>query len=594
MSRLNKTWTADEIDYLISAWGNVNMATITKHLDRSECAIRLKAGKLNLGPFLANGYRYITISNLYKLIRPNTSATYLKTSWVKNRNLPTHNISRSSKTNFIVVYIDEFWMWAEKNQYFLDFSKLGRYQLGPEPDWVNPKREADILRNSFIKATPWTSREDNLLKELLVKQKYGYKELSQILCRSEGAISKAVLHAKKIATVAHHLKEYPYNIVSVVEKIFLNEKVLIFVAIAGQLAYIKREKNMQYCNKSKTESKEGVSMDDKTEFVRMATTQCLKYMSVNEANKVEQILSVLLTKYSLKKETYALSTETVTPNQKLVNTFLAIKKISGLTDKSLKAYNNEIQMMLKAINKPIADIKVNDIRAYLAFEQLNKNVSNSYLDTKLRYLKSFFKTLRIEGYIPNDPAEKITKIKAEKVIRKPFTPIETEKIRDAAGKDLRLKAIIEFLLSTGCRVTEVENANRSDIKDDKLIITGKGNKQRYVYLNAQAKLALEKYENTRSDTNNALFVSKVKIKGEYKRLEKGQIENIIRELGKDIGIENCHPHRFRRTMATDALRAGMPIEQVSLMLGHEELTTTQIYARSDESDVYQAHQKYVR
>lgn len=192
MSRLNKTWTADEIDYLISAWGNVNMATITKHLDRSECAIRLKAGKLNLGPFLANGYRYITMSSLYKLIRPNTSATYLKTSWVKNRNLPTHNISRSSKTNFIVVYIDEFWMWAEKNQYFLDFSKLGRYQLGPEPDWVSKKREADILRNSLIKATPWTSREDNLLKELLIKQKYGYKELSQILCRSEGAIQRRI------------------------------------------------------------------------------------------------------------------------------------------------------------------------------------------------------------------------------------------------------------------------------------------------------------------------------------------------------------------------------------------------------------------
>lgn len=174
------------------------------------------------------------------------------------------------------------------------------------------------------------------------------------------------MHAKKIATVAHHLKEYPYNIVSVVEKIFLNEKVLIFALVAEQLVYIKRRKNMQSFIKSKVESKEGVSMDDKTEFVRMATTQCLKYMSVNEANKVEQILSVLLTKYSLKKETYALSTETVTPNQKLVNTFLAIKKISGLTDKSLKAYNNEIQMMLKAINKPIADIKVNDIRAYLA------------------------------------------------------------------------------------------------------------------------------------------------------------------------------------------------------------------------------------
>ena len=133
-------------------------------------------------------------------------------------------------------------------------------------------------------------------------------------------------------------------------------------------------------------------MDDKTEFVRMVTTQCLKYMSVNEANKVEQILSVLLTKYSLKKETYALSTETVTPNQKLVNTFLAIKKISGLTDKSLKAYNNEIQMMLKAINKPIADIKVNDIRAYLAYDYTQQDVDKIFaaIEAEVREAKKKF------------------------------------------------------------------------------------------------------------------------------------------------------------------------------------------------------------
>lgn len=67
---------------------------------------------------------------------------------------------------------------------------------------------------------------------------------------------KAALHVKKIAIVAHRLKEYPYNIASVVEKIFLNEKVLIFALVAEQLVYIKRRKNMQYCNKSKIESKE--------------------------------------------------------------------------------------------------------------------------------------------------------------------------------------------------------------------------------------------------------------------------------------------------------------------------------------------------
>ena len=98
---------------------------------------------------------------------------------------------------------------------------------------------------------------------------------------------------KKIATVAHRLKEYPYNIVSVVEKIFLNEKVLIFVLLAEQLAYIKREKNMQYCNKSKTEKQTEwlTNLNEQGYAVAIcygcdeASEKILKYLKLGEINE---------------------------------------------------------------------------------------------------------------------------------------------------------------------------------------------------------------------------------------------------------------------------------------------------------------------
>lgn len=332
----------------------------------------------------------------------------------------------------------------------------------------------------------------------------------------------------------------------------------------------------------------------KTEFInkiKMKLSDC--NFSAEETQKILAIIQICINDYELVKKETALSTQVETPNEKFINQFLAIKKVSGLGERTLKAYAIELHMMCDFINKPIKEIKTNDIRYYLARAQMDRGVSNSYLDTKLRYMKSFFKTMRIEGYITIDPTEKIDKIKAPKVIRKAFSEEELEILRKEASKDVRTLAIVEFLCSTGCRVSEASNANRTDIDDGKILITGKGNKQRYVYLNARAKLALKNYFNTRNDDLDALFVSyKSNSKNHPQRLAYGRIEQIIRELGRAAGVENCHPHRFRRTTATHALRRGMPIEQVSLMLGHEELNTTQIYARSDEADIQAAHKKY--
>ena len=76
-------------------------------------------------------------------------------------------------------------------------------------------------------------------------------------------------------------------------------------------------------------------------------------------------------------------------------------------------------------------------------------------------------------------------------------------------------------------------------------------------------------------------------------MDKSSIEQTVRKLGKRSGVSNCHPHRFRRTCATYALRHGMPIEQVSKILGHEQLSTTQIYLDMDEQALKTAHKRYV-
>ena len=171
-----------------------------------------------------------------------------------------------------------------------------------------------------------------------------------------------------------------------------------------------------------------------------------------------------------------------------------------------------------------------------------------------------------------------------------FTEIEIEKMRIAARNEERLSAIIETLLSTGCRVAELVGIDRDDVQGDELVVYGKGRKERKAYLNAKAKCAIDRYLETRTDDNKALFVT---LDRPNERLRISGVEIVLRKLGRQLGIDNVHPHRFRRTAATFALRRGMPLDQVSKMLGHENIDTTQIYAITDQEQVKTNHKKYL-
>ena len=333
--------------------------------------------------------------------------------------------------------------------------------------------------------------------------------------------------------------------------------------------------------------------DLKEKFVQEVVSDCAEIFSPENLYQLQNILAKHLYSYELQEMTMALSTEVFKDTDWYIRQFLAIKTVKGLSGQSLNYYNLSIRMFFNIVDKPVPLIQLNDIRYFVALktsEQLKKTTINGYIRT----LKSFFTTLFDEGMIENNPTKRLEQIKQEKHQKKPFNEEEIEKLRNHFKNSPRERALIEFMLSTGCRVGEIVAANRDDIKGNKLIVTGKGNKQRTVYLTAAAQFALNAYLETRSDDNNALFVcERYNSKHKIERMTKGRIEAIMRLEGRAIGIENCHPHRFRRTMATNALHRGMPIEQVSLMLGHDSIDTTQIYARSEERDIEAAHGKYV-
>lgn len=196
-----------------------------------------------------------------------------------------------------------------------------------------------------------------------------------------------------------------------------------------------------------------------------------------------------------------------------------------------------------------------------------------------------------ENYILKNPVRRIHRVRTEKLVREVYSDEMIEAMRDHC-KSIRDLAIIDLLSSTGMRVGELVKLNRSDIifTERECVVSGKGSKQRRVYFDARTKLHLQEYLEQRTDTNGALFVTLLK---PYNRLQISGVEIRLRQLGKQLNIPKVHPHKFRRTLATNAIDKGMPIEQVQKLLGHETIDTTLQYALVKQSNVKLSHKKYI-
>ena len=335
------------------------------------------------------------------------------------------------------------------------------------------------------------------------------------------------------------------------------------------------------------------------EFIKSVLSDVSEYIENDKLVIFESCLYKNLKDITLQKETTAITTYT-NKDKVMYKRFFLDKKICGRSDKTLEYYKVAIDALLDAVGKPILEITSDDIKYFLAVKQMNKEWTAVTANNNRRAWNSFFKFLCEEDYISKNPMVKVKNIKEPKRVKKEFTEIEVEKMRETINSEKtpeflkkRSIAMFEVLLSTGCRVGELVTMHTPDEITDIMYVIGKGNKERAVYLNAKAKLAIKAYMAERNKLKISLDYLFVASKKPYNKLTTGAVEGIMRKIGNKAGIKDVHPHRFRRTCATWGLKRGMTIEQVKQLLGHESIGTTTIYAKSDETEVKLSHDKYL-
>ena len=328
----------------------------------------------------------------------------------------------------------------------------------------------------------------------------------------------------------------------------------------------------------------------KQNFINDVVQNMLPFLNNSQMAQLVKVLEFVCNNVEITEKTKADCVEQFS-NYKLVQSFIASKRVEGCSEKSLKYYQATILKMLEDINKDIQKIVTDDLRNYLTEYQQKKNSSKITIDNIRRILSSFFSWLEDEDYILKSPVRRIHKVKSASIIKETYTDEALELMRDNCD-NLRDLALIDMLASTGMRVGELVLLNIEDINftERECVVFGKGSKERIVYFDARTKIHLQNYLNSRIDNNNALFVS---LKAPFRRLQIGGVEVRLRELGKRLDIARVHPHKFRRTLATMAIDKGMPIEQLQRLLGHQRVDTTLQYAMVKQSNVKLAHKKFI-
>ena len=298
--------------------------------------------------------------------------------------------------------------------------------------------------------------------------------------------------------------------------------------------------------------------------------------------------------------------------ENVLKRFLVAKAVKGCSERTIQLYSMSVRKVFTEINKRVEDVTPDDIRLYMGLRLRRDGVSKVTAGNEIRSLSSFYAWATAEEIIQKNPMLRVHKIKKQKVRKEALTEMEIERLRMAADGEMQ-KMMIEVLLSTGCRVTELVNIRIDEIQKDEITVHGKGEKDRKVYLNAKAELAVQVYLAKRRDENPYLLPGAKNMR-ERKGMDRKEsrknwwmdrnnlteghittstVESTMRTIADRAEVEQANPHKFRRTCATFALRRGMPIEQVSRMLGHEEVGTTQIYLDLKEEDLKRSHEKYV-
>ena len=268
-----------------------------------------------------------------------------------------------------------------------------------------------------------------------------------------------------------------------------------------------------------------------------------------------------------------------------------------LSSNTISSYQEDLKKIISNFNKNLIELTTNDIEKYINDTKLTARTKAHYLSV----LNSFFKYMIFMNKINNNPCELIRNPKIEKKLPKYLTKDEIEKLLDIKlikPIDYRNKAMLELLYATGTRISELLNLELNHIDFDECIIrvTGKGKKDRIIPIGNTAIKYLKLYINDyrkfilKTRTNNYIFLNK---NGE--KMSRQGFFKILKELANNAGItKELSPHTLRHSFATHLLNNGADLRIIQELLGHENLSTTEIYSHLGNKKIEEDYKYHPR
>ena len=325
-----------------------------------------------------------------------------------------------------------------------------------------------------------------------------------------------------------------------------------------------------------------MAMDAKQDFLRALEQGLGSEIKYADMSSVMRIAADLLENYDMRS-----SVPWDDGADDCLQSYITAMEVENHSQKTIDRYRYVIQRLMDYVHVTTRRITVHHIRSFLQAEKA-RGIADTTLEGFRQIYSAYFNWLQREGLIDHNPMCNLGVVKCEKKEPQPYTDIEIELLNQACG-NIRDKAILAFLESTGCRISEMCDCNRDsvDLQLLEVRIHGKGNKWRTVYLSEVAGMLIGRYLITRKDNDPALFLNHLK-----KRIAPNGVRCMLNKLAKQAGVEHCHPHKFRRTLATNLNRHGMPIQEVAKVLGHEKLDTTMKYVILNKDDVKSSYRRF--
>jgi len=327
--------------------------------------------------------------------------------------------------------------------------------------------------------------------------------------------------------------------------------------------------------------------DYRNEFIQNLKCNIRSYLGQTYMDQVIANVIELLDGYELSERTTSLITHDDI-NAGIVKTYMNSLVLGGKSEKTAYVYLRHLKRFSGFLRgKNWTSVTTFDIRNYLANLKV-RGLSNVSLENTRTTLSAFFQWLSNEEYIDKNPCSAVKPIKCTKEIKQPFSVVEQDAIKKHC-LNLKERAIVELLLSSGVRVSELVNLDVSDVDFNNKALRirhGKGDKERVTYINDLTLNYLVKYLTDSKVETGALFQTN------HHKYSPSGIRRMLSRLAERARVENVHPHRFRRTFATTLASRGMDIQDIKTLMGHTDINTTMLYVTSNNIKVNNSYRKF--